>query len=84
MAVVRKLDPRVHGFVANLRQDPLFRAFTKSVLLPGVPPWKPWAPGANIGEWAHSTGVREGYLLALTHFGVTLDDYGTDDQSSHG
>ena len=75
-----KVSPSLQHYAASLRQNPDFRAFVKARVIPNIPPRKPWSPGATVEEWAHMTGLAEGYLLALTEFGINLDDYRNHDQ----
>ena len=65
----------ISSFLADLRQNPVFLAFLQSRVLPSMPPAKPWQAETTLADWAHNTGLQEGYLLALQQFGVNLDDY---------
>ena len=68
----------IRAFLADIRQNPLFQAFLKTQVLPNMPPPKPWQGEQSAADWAHNTGLREGYLLAFQQIGVNLNDIGTD------
>ena len=75
-------DQNVMAWLQDLRQQPLFRAFLQSRVIPNMPPAKPWQAETTIADWAHNTGLRDGYLLALQQFGVNLNDIRNDQHGS--
>lgn len=61
--------------LSKLITEPWFQGFVKNELEPGIPPIPQFNPEDNTGvdKWKYQSGMREGYLLALTKLGVTDD-----------
>ncbi len=58
----------------NLRNQPWFQAHLKESVYPMCPQITPYHPGRNFSEWQYESGLREGYILALTQFGVKFSE----------
>jgi hypothetical protein len=58
----------------TLHRDDWFQSFVKEELTPGCPDIIPYTPGMQRADWEYRSGMQTGYLLALSHFGVELND----------
>lgn len=60
------------AFLRDLRESAWFRQFVEQDLTPGIPEVKPYRPGDELVDWVRYSYMREGYLLAIEHFGIEL------------
>lgn len=60
--------------VAQLRAEPWFQSMLSEHLIPLCPDIPAYHPGKTESDWKYESGMRAGYLLALSHLGVGIDE----------
>jgi len=60
-------------FIEKLNQDPIFREIIAREVAPGIPEI-PAYNGENTEQWKSQSMMRQGYILCLQKFGVTLEE----------
>jgi len=63
------MEANYREFVRRLHENEVFQQYAKDVLLPRTPPIKRWTPDAKEIQWVYDSGMRDGYLLALSNLG---------------
>lgn len=58
------------NYLLELHSDPRFAAIVDRIKV-ARPPVPAYVPGATLEQWAHATGMREGFDLALAFFAIT-------------
>lgn len=59
--------------LSQLRAQAWFQSMLKENMIPLCPDVPAYSPGKQEADWQYGSGLRAGYLLALTHLGVEID-----------
>ena len=61
--------------LAQLHESDWWADYRKDILseVPEINPYNPGTQEIDKDRWIYESGLKEGYLLALTHFGVKHD-----------
>jgi len=64
----------MNKFIQKLHEEVWFQDFIKNELEPEIPIVPSFNPSEdNTDDWKQKSGLREGYLLALTKMGINHD-----------
>lgn len=67
-----ELDISMDTYLRGLRESPAFMLVVERRLMKGIPEIERYIHNREKDKWVYSTGLQDGYLLALRKLGLKL------------